>query len=199
MIKYVEDQKSSIFVSIAPNNLNWIIWLGFAWHEKGCRDKPGWINIIKVCIDSFFELQCFGAMLWFPVQRLSWWFSISFRKVLYVCSGKRKLGQLFTLYVISPRFIDNKLVTLAWQYTIKPWNIYFVLYQDWKSRANTFPMREIHFSLTRTRRFSYPSETKVNYLGRKSVKIISQDLSRNSPGKLLFHFSYPDNLLSKLT
>jgi hypothetical protein len=58
---------------------------------------------------------------------------------------------------------------------------------------------------------------KVNYLGRKSGKIISQDLSRTcpglvqdlsrtcpglvqdlsraSPGKLLFHFSYPDNLL----
>jgi hypothetical protein len=31
-------------------------------------------------------------------------------------------------------------------------NIYFLLYQDWKSRANTFPIREIHFSLSRTRR-----------------------------------------------
>jgi hypothetical protein len=58
-----------------------LAWLGLAWlvirHEKGCRDRPGWINII-VWIHSFFELQCFGAMLWFPVQRLSWWFSISF-------------------------------------------------------------------------------------------------------------------------
>jgi hypothetical protein len=62
---HVEDQKSSIFVIVAPNNLNWIIWLGLAWlglawlglawlglawlvirHEQGCRDRPGWINII---------------------------------------------------------------------------------------------------------------------------------------------------------
>jgi hypothetical protein len=39
-------------------------------------------------------------------------------------------------------------------------NIYFLLYQDWKSRANTFPFWEIHFSLAQTR-FSYPSETRV--------------------------------------
>jgi hypothetical protein len=48
------------------------------------------------------------------------------------------------------------------KHTIAPGgNIYFLLYQDWKSRANTFPMREIHFSLTRTQRFSYPSEMRV--------------------------------------
>jgi hypothetical protein len=27
--------------------------------------------------------------------------------------------------------------------------IYFLLYQDWKSRGNTFPMWDIHFSLTK--------------------------------------------------
>jgi hypothetical protein len=34
MKKYVEDQKSSIFVIIAPNNLNGIIWLGFKFDMK---------------------------------------------------------------------------------------------------------------------------------------------------------------------
>jgi hypothetical protein len=46
-------------------------------HEKGCRDRPGWINLI-VWIDSFFELWCYGAMSTFSLHQLSWWFSISF-------------------------------------------------------------------------------------------------------------------------
>jgi hypothetical protein len=58
-------------------------------------------------------------------------------------------------------------------------DIYFLLYQDWKRMANTFPIREIHFSLTRIRRFLYLSETRVWKLGN--------------------YFSYPYNLLSKLT
>jgi hypothetical protein len=46
--------------------LNWLV----IRHEKGCRDRPGWINI-NVWIDSFFELHCFGLAnnysrhLWF--------------------------------------------------------------------------------------------------------------------------------------
>jgi hypothetical protein len=35
-------------------------------------------NVI-VWIDSFFELRCYGAMLWFSRVRDSWWFKISFR------------------------------------------------------------------------------------------------------------------------
>jgi hypothetical protein len=31
-----------------------------------------------VWIDSFFELRCYGAMSFFSVHRLSWWFKISF-------------------------------------------------------------------------------------------------------------------------
>jgi hypothetical protein len=46
-------------------------------HEKGCRDRPGWINII-VWIDSFFELQCCGTMSTISLHLLSWWISISF-------------------------------------------------------------------------------------------------------------------------
>jgi hypothetical protein len=42
--------------------------------------------------------------------------------------------------------ISGPWMTPICQYQGK--NIYFLLYQDWKSRANTFPMREIHFSLT---------------------------------------------------
>jgi hypothetical protein len=37
--------------------LNWLI----IRHEKGYRDRPGWINVI-VWIDSFFELRCYGAV-----------------------------------------------------------------------------------------------------------------------------------------
>jgi hypothetical protein len=44
------------------------------------RDRPGWINVI-VWIDSFFELQCYGAMLWFSRVRDSWWNKISFSTV----------------------------------------------------------------------------------------------------------------------
>jgi hypothetical protein len=67
----IRTKKSSIFINIAPNNLIIIR------HEKGCRDRPGWINVI-VWIDSFFELRCYGAMLWFSRGRDSWWFKISF-------------------------------------------------------------------------------------------------------------------------
>jgi hypothetical protein len=36
------------------------------------------VGIDLVWIDSFFELQCYGAMLWFSRVRDSWWNKISF-------------------------------------------------------------------------------------------------------------------------
>jgi hypothetical protein len=53
-------------------------YLGIRHEKKGCRDRPGLINII-VWIDSFFELRCCVAMSTFWRGRLSWWNSISFR------------------------------------------------------------------------------------------------------------------------
>jgi hypothetical protein len=42
-------------------------------------------------------------------------------------------------------------------------------------------------------------QEKVEKLFPRTCPGLVQDLSRTSPGKLLFHFSYPDNLLSKLS
>jgi hypothetical protein len=59
--------------------------------------------------------------------------------------------------------------------------IYCLYYQDWKSRANTFPMRDIQFSLTRTQRFlfnhHFPRLVLGNYFSTFPSQIIIYFLS----------------------
>jgi hypothetical protein len=75
-------------------------------HEKGCRDRPGRINII-VWINSFFELRCYVAMLWFSRVRLSWWFSISFSLTTIEYRKIKSLHTLATLATLSLAHISS--------------------------------------------------------------------------------------------
>jgi hypothetical protein len=96
----------------------WSLLLFFKGGACRCRChtwpycSAGILYMQYVWIDSFFELRCFGAMLWFPVQLDSWWSSISFSrrprtKTLYVpwdlwwkstcfyfCSGRGRCSAL---------------------------------------------------------------------------------------------------------
>jgi hypothetical protein len=68
-----------------------------------------------VWIDSFFELRCFGAMLWFPVQLDSWWSSISFTLTLhtiYIHYGRGAVNiSQFKKYMTFGLILQKQLIS----------------------------------------------------------------------------------------
>jgi hypothetical protein len=105
------------------------------------------------------------------------------------------VSELWTicLYIFSSKsgyksyFGTNKNIKSVFVFEHRTFNIYFLLYQDCKSRATTFPMREIHFSLTRSTRVwnlrVRVSEKWISQIGKVFAKLLHLCNEKNNSRK----------------